>query len=100
MIRAEGLLPYGQRALVERLGLRVLALCVVQPRQIVQARGHIGMIRAEGLLPDRQRALVERLGLRVLALLPCTVPPDCSGSWPHRDDPGPRPSPMIASERL
>ena len=68
MIRAEGLLPDRQRALVERLGLRVLALVVVQLREVVQARGHIGMIRAEGLLPDRQRALVERLGLRVLAL--------------------------------
>jgi hypothetical protein len=34
MIRAEGLLQYRQRALVQRLGLRVLALFQVQVREV------------------------------------------------------------------
>jgi len=68
MVRAKGLLRDRQRALVERLGLRVLALGAVEQCEVVQARGDIGMVRAKGLLRDRQRALVERLGLRVLAL--------------------------------
>ncbi len=46
MVRPQRLLPNRQRALVERLGLRVLALGVVEQSQIVQARGHIGMIGA------------------------------------------------------
>jgi hypothetical protein len=49
MIRAEGFLPDRQRALEERLGLRVLALGVVQRREVVQARGHIGMIPSRPL---------------------------------------------------
>ena len=68
MVGAEGLFPDRQRALVERLGLRVLALVAIQRGQIAQARGHTGMVGAEGLFFDRQRALVERLGLGVLAL--------------------------------
>ena len=54
--------------LLKWLGFVVPVHGAVQPREVVQARGHIGMIRAEGLLPDRQGALVERLGLRVVAL--------------------------------
>ena len=68
MLGTERLLPDGERALIERLGLRVLALGMVEQRQVVEARGHIGMLGAEGLLPDGERALIERLGLRVLAL--------------------------------
>ena len=68
MLGTEGLLPDAERALIERLGLRVLALGIVKHRQVVEARGHIGMLGTEGLLPDGERALIERLGLRVLAL--------------------------------
>jgi len=69
MVWTEGLLKNLQRALVQRLGQRVLALVVVEPRKVVQALGHIGMVWTEGLLPNRQRALVQRLGQRVLALV-------------------------------
>ncbi len=67
MLRPEGLLPDRQGALVERLGLGVLALVVVEQRVIVEAVGYIPMVRPEGLLPERQRPLVERLCLGVLA---------------------------------
>ena len=77
MIGAEGLLPNGQRPLEERLGLGVRALRLIQRREVVEARGHVGMVGAEGLLPDRQRALVERLGLRIRALRPDTAPRGC-----------------------
>ncbi len=68
MVRAERLLGNRQRALEKRLGLRVLALVVVERSEIAQARAYKGMIRAECLLGNRQRALVEWLGPRVLAL--------------------------------
>ncbi len=41
MLRAEGLLFDRQGALVERLGLAVAALVVVEPRQVVEARGNV-----------------------------------------------------------
>src|SRR5258705_7098880 len=63
MVGAEGPLLDRQRALEESLGLRVLALGVVQPREVAQAPGHIGVIRAESLLIDRQRAPEELLGV-------------------------------------
>ena len=44
MVGPQRLLPDRQGPLVERLGLRVLALVVVEPRQVVEARGHIGMV--------------------------------------------------------
>ncbi len=68
MIRAERLLENRQCALEKRLGLRVLALGVVEESQVVQARGYIGVIGTQSFLINRQRALVQRLGLRVLAL--------------------------------
>jgi len=40
MVRAARLLPDGQGAFVERLGLGVVALGVVRPCQVVQAVGH------------------------------------------------------------
>ena len=68
VVRAEGLLPDGERPLVERFGLGVLAL-MVQICQIVQAFRDVRMVRAEGLLANGQRPLVERLGLGVFALM-------------------------------
>src|SRR3989442_15684296 len=68
MIRAESLLIDRQRALEERLGLRVLALGLVELREVVQARGHIGMIRAVGLLGDPQRLLRNDYGALVTSL--------------------------------
>ena len=76
MVRAERLLADRQRALVERLGLGVLALAWYSDGQVVEGRGHVGMVRAERLLADRQRALVERLGLGVLPW-PGTGRPGC-----------------------
>ncbi len=68
MLGSQGLFPDRQRALVERLGVRVAALGVVESRLVVEALGHIRMLGSQGLFPDRQRALVERLGLGVAAL--------------------------------
>src|SRR5437899_11709885 len=68
MIRAEGLLSDRQRALKQWLGLCVLTLGLVQRREVIQARGYIGMIWADRFLYDRQRTLEEWLGLRVLTL--------------------------------
>jgi hypothetical protein len=65
MLGAERLLIYGERALVERFGLRVGADGMVQLGEIVERDGGVGMLGAERLLTDGERALVERLGLRV-----------------------------------
>ena len=69
MIRAESLLIDRQRALIERLGLRVLALGAVQLREVVQARGHNGMIGSHRLLGDLQRLLRHHDGA-IIASLP------------------------------
>ena len=45
MLGPQGLLSDPQRTLVERLGLGVLALGVVELRQVVEALGHVGMLR-------------------------------------------------------
>ena len=58
-----------QRALIKRLGLRVVALIVVEQREVVEVGGDIRVIRTERLFINRQRALIERLGLRIVALL-------------------------------
>jgi hypothetical protein len=42
MVRAERLFPDGERALETRLGLRVIALVVIQSSQVVQVLSHIG----------------------------------------------------------
>ena len=47
MVGAERLFPDRKRSPVERLGLGVVALVLVQQGQTVQASGHIGMLGAE-----------------------------------------------------
>ena len=69
VVCAERLLADRQRALVEPLGVGVLALLLVHVGQVVEGAGHVGVVCAERLLLDRQRALVERLGVGVLALV-------------------------------
>ena len=56
------------RAFVERLGLGVAALGLVQRGQIVEADSHVRVVGPEGLLGDSQVTLVEGLGLNVTAL--------------------------------
>ncbi len=68
MLGPQGVFIDRQRTLEERLGLGVVALGLVEQRQVVEARGHLGVLRPQGFLPDRQGALMERLGLGVLAL--------------------------------
>src|SRR6266511_1076435 len=68
MIFAQRLLVDVDSPLVERLGLRVPPLRVVDARQVADAGGGGRMIFAQRLLTDVERAPVERLGLRVLPL--------------------------------
>src|ERR1700738_2052715 len=65
MIAPERLLVNRQRTLVERLGVGVAALVVIEQRQIVQRRRDLGMIAPECLLVNGQRTLVQRLGVGV-----------------------------------
>src|SRR5262245_3610370 len=67
MIFAQRLLPDVESALVERFGLPVLPLVVVEYCQVVKAIGGVRMIFAQRFLPDGQRAPIERLCLNVLA---------------------------------
>jgi len=57
-----------QRAQVEWLRLSVLSLGAVEFREVVQARGHIGMVRTKRPLTDLQRPPIERFSLCVLSL--------------------------------
>ena len=54
MIWPQLLLADGQRPLHERLGLRVLALRLVQHRQVVQAGRRVGMLWPQLVLTDGQ----------------------------------------------
>ena len=68
MVLAQHTLARLQGAPVERLGLAVAALEVVQKRQIVDAGERLGMLLAERALAGLQSALQERLGLAIAAL--------------------------------
>ena len=68
MLRAQGLLAKLERALVERLGLGVQALGVVQAAEVVERGGDAGGILLLGGLLDGERALIERLGATVQPL--------------------------------
>ena len=59
-----------KRAPVERLGLGVAPLNMVEGRQVVEARRHARMLRPERPLPDGERAAIERLRLGVAPLDP------------------------------
>ena len=50
---AQRLLADRQGAAVQRLGLGVPALGVVDGRQVVEAAGRVGVVRAQHLLVDR-----------------------------------------------
>jgi hypothetical protein len=58
VLGAKRLLANRQAALVERLGLRIATLVVVEHRQVVEAGGDLAVLGAERLLPDREAALV------------------------------------------
>ncbi len=53
---------------MQGLGFCVATLIVIEPRQVVEAFGHIRVLGPKRLLPNRERPQVERLGLGVLAL--------------------------------
>ena len=69
MVRTERLLADRQRSLVQRLGVGVATLILVERSQVVQRIRDIGMIGTEGFLLDRQRSLIQRLGLGVATLI-------------------------------
>ena len=69
MLRAQRLLPDLDGALEQLVGLGVAAEPLVQVRQVVHARGHVGMVRAERLLADGERALARVLHLGEAALV-------------------------------
>jgi hypothetical protein len=58
-----------QRSLIQRLGVRVATLLLVQRREIVQRFRKIGMLGTERFLPDGQCSLEKRLGVRIATLL-------------------------------
>src|SRR6266496_2921544 len=69
MIETKDLFVDGQGTLVERQGLLVLALVIVEVCQVVERPCCFGVLRAKRLFFDGQGSLVERQGLLVLALV-------------------------------
>ena len=53
---------------IQRLGLGVAALPLIEIGQIVQRARHVGMVAAQHFFADRQRAPDQRLGLGIAAL--------------------------------
>jgi hypothetical protein len=68
VLGAQRFFPHRQRALVEGFGFRVLALVVVEVRQVVEASGHVGVVRPQRLFRDLEGPFIKRRGLFVLAL--------------------------------
>ena len=88
MIPPERRQQYAYCFTVERLGLRVPPLALVQQSQVVEARGDVGMpLRQRGAV-DPERLIVERLRLRVPPLAPVqqgqVVEIDGDGGMPLR----------------
>ena len=67
MVGAELVFADLEAALVERLGLGILAHGLVEVGQVVEAGGDVGVVGPELVFADLQAALVEGLGLGVLA---------------------------------
>src|SRR2546425_10557501 len=54
--------------LLKLLDYRISALSMLEYRQIVDSRRHIGVLRSQDFLPDRQGTLVKLLSIGILAL--------------------------------
>ena len=67
MIGPERSLADLERALVERLGLGVVAVGRYSTARLLSAAGDVRVLGAEGLLLIVERALIERFGLGVVA---------------------------------
>ena len=68
MVGRKCLLVDRDRTLIERLGLGIAALGIVELGKIVEGAGDIGVVGRKRLLGDRQRTLIERLGFAIAAL--------------------------------
>jgi hypothetical protein len=64
------LLADPERFLKQRFGFGVLAHCLVQCGQVIEAKRRLGMFWRKNLPPDPERFLVERFGFGVLARRP------------------------------
>ena len=60
--------PDGERAAVQRLGLGIAALGVIQLGQVVEEQPNIGMVGIKCLFGDGERTLKGRLRLGITAL--------------------------------
>src|SRR6266566_6522285 len=69
MRRSQALLPDREGPSLGCFGLILLSLFSIEPRQIVQRVGNIGMLLSIGLLVNGQSLLIQGFGLLVLALL-------------------------------
>ena len=81
MLRAKGLFTNGQGALVEWLGLVVLALVPVEDCQVVEQEIGVGMITPVPGFPNGERVLQERLSFSILSTIsqinPCIIQQCC-----------------------
>jgi hypothetical protein len=57
MVRSKRLLSDGEGALVERLGVSVAALVVVEEGQVVEVGGGVGMVRSQRFFSDGEAPL-------------------------------------------
>src|SRR5256712_9948066 len=74
------LLPDRHHSLVEGLSLGVLALIIVEQRQVAQTYGHVEVFRPEALFLDCQHSLKKRLGLGIFSLSAVKLPQTAQGS--------------------
>src|SRR2546421_12947669 len=81
MFQPQYLFTDGQGTLIERFGLLVLALIIIEPCQSVETLGSVRMLRSQYLLTDCQGTLYEWLCLCVLPTFdqidPCLLEQAC-----------------------
>ena len=67
MIRPKRTLADRERAAIQRLGIGIALLVLVEAGKIVERTRDVGMIRSQRLFADRERALDRRFGIGVAA---------------------------------
>ena len=68
MLGPQYLLLNCKRPLVQRLDLVVATLGAIEPRQVVEAGGHMRVLGPQHFFGNRQRPLGQRLGFRIATL--------------------------------
>jgi len=69
MLSAQCILSDEQGLFIERFGLLIFALSMIEPCQIIKSRGDLGVFRSPYFLIDIECLPIERFGLLIFLLI-------------------------------